>query len=63
MVEFKRVSKRKPGVCMPWEEKLKEYEESRGGKELKGDKEMVKRIHEQIDFLAYLYIWHCLLSF
>ena len=50
-------SKRKPGVCIPWEEKLKELPE------LSGDKELIKKIWEDIDTLGYVYIWQCLLSF
>jgi hypothetical protein len=50
-------SAKKPGVCFPWEEKLKEFSE------IKGDKELVKKIWEDVDSLAYVYIWHCLLSF
>ena len=49
--------KREPGVCIPWEERLKELPE------IKGDEELVKRVWEDIDALAYTYIWHCLLSF
>jgi len=52
-----RETKKKPGVCVPWEEKLKELPN------LSGDKELVKKIWEDNDFLAYLYIWHCLESF
>jgi len=48
---------RKPGVCVPWEEKVKEFPA------LSGDPELVKRIWEQTDSLAYTYIWQCLLSF
>ena len=53
----KKKQKREPGVCIPWEEKLKELPE------IKGAKDPVKRIHENIDVLGYIYIWHCLLSF
>lgn len=49
--------KRPPGVCIPWEEKLKEMPE------IKGDEELVKRVWEDTDSLAYIYIWHCLLAF
>lgn len=49
--------KRKPGVCIPWEEKLKELPE------ISGDKELIKKVWEDIDALGYVYIWHCLLSF
>ena len=50
-------SKIKPGVCFPWEEKLKELTE------IKGDKELVKKVWKDTDALGYIYIWHCLLSF
>ncbi len=53
----KQKPKRAPGVCIPWEEKLKELPE------IKGDKELVKQIWEDIDTLGYVYIWQCLLSF
>ena len=49
--------KRPPGVCIPWEEKLKELPE------ITGDKELVKRIWEDVDALGYVYIWQCLVSF
>ena len=52
-----RETKRKPGVCIPWEEKLKELPE------IPGDAELVKKIWEDIDGLGYVYIWHCLVSF
>jgi hypothetical protein len=48
---------RKPGVCIPWEEKLKELPP------IKGDKELVQRVWEDVDGAGYTYIWHCLLSF
>ena len=43
-----------PGACWPWEEKLKELPA------LTGDKDLAKRIYEEIDFFSYLYIWHML---
>ncbi|MFQ6133578.1 MAG: hypothetical protein ACE5R4_16175 [Armatimonadota bacterium] len=49
--------KREPGVCIPWGEKRKEIPE------ISGDEELVKRVWEDIDALAYTYIWHCLVSF
>ncbi len=52
-----RGPKAKPGVCIPWEEKAGELPE------ISGDRELVRRVWEQIDELAYTYIWHCLLSF
>jgi hypothetical protein len=56
MIEENQISP-SPGVCFPWEEKLKEIGE------IKGDKELLKRIWQDTDSLAYVYIWHCLLSF
>lgn len=53
--EKKEEIARKPGVCIPWEEKVKEY------KEIMGDEEIVKKVWEDIDTLAYVYIWFCLL--
>ena len=47
----------KPGVCIPWEEKLKELPE------ISGDKQLLQKVWEDIDALSYLYIWHCLVSF
>jgi len=47
----------KPGVCIPWEEKLREV------REISGDEELVRKVWEDIDALGYLYIWQCLLSF
>ena len=46
-----------PGVCQSWDEKKKELPE------IQGDKEMVQRVWEDIDGLAYTYVWQCLLSF
>jgi len=56
MAEQKQ-SKRKPGVCIPWEEKLKELPK------ISGDEELVLKVWEDIDALGYVYIWQCLLSF
>ena len=47
----------KPGVCVPWEQKRKELGE------LTGDKQLFQRVWEDNETLAYVYIWHCLLSF
>lgn len=49
--------KRKPGVCIPWEEKVKELPK------ILGDEEIVRKKWEDIDALGYVYIWQCLLSF
>ena len=53
----KQKSKIKPGVCIPWEQKLRELPE------ISGDKQLVRKVWEDIDALGYLYIWQCLLSF
>jgi hypothetical protein len=47
----------RPGVCIPWADKLKELPE------IPGDAALVQRVWEDVDALAYVYIWHCLLSF
>jgi hypothetical protein len=52
-----RRSRIKPGVCIPWDEKMKELPA------IPGDVEVVRRIWEDIDALGNLYIWHCLVSF
>jgi len=52
-----RETKTPPGVCIPWEEKLKELPR------IEGDADLIKRVWEDVDALAYVYIWQCLLSF
>ena len=47
----------KPGVCIPWEQKLKELPK------ISGDEKLIRKIWEDIDGLAYMYIWQCVLSF
>lgn len=49
--------KSKPGVCLSWEEKRKDLPE------INGDEALFQKIWEDNEALAYLYIWHCLLSF
>ena len=56
MSEIKQ-PKIKPGVCIPWEEKCKELPN------ISGDPEIFKRIWEDNEALAYMYIWQVLLSF
>jgi uroporphyrinogen-III decarboxylase len=46
-----------PGVCFPWEEKVKSIPE------ISGDKELIRRIWNDIEGLANTYIWQLLLSF
>ena len=45
------------GQCFPWAEKVKEISE------IKGDAEIAERIWNELDGLANMYIWQCLLSF
>jgi hypothetical protein len=47
----------KPGVCFPWEQRIKDLPE------ITGDPAMVQRIWEDIDALGNTYIWQLLLSF
>jgi len=56
MAEQKK-TKREPGVCVPWEEKRKELPQ------IRGDEEILSRIWQENEQPAYLYIWHCLVSF
>lgn len=46
-----------PGVCLPWEEISHEWPK------IEGDAELVRRVWEDLDSMAYTYIWQCLLSF
>jgi uroporphyrinogen-III decarboxylase len=46
-----------PGICFPFEEKLKEMPP------ISGDVRLVREVWDDIEGLAYLYIWHVLLSF
>jgi len=55
--KWPRESKRKPGVCVPWQEKVKELPP------IQSDPELVQKVWEDIDSAAYVYIWHCVLSF
>ncbi|HEY5915067.1 MAG TPA: uroporphyrinogen decarboxylase family protein [Verrucomicrobiae bacterium] len=47
----------KPGVCFPWEERVKELPQ------ITGSPDMVRRIWEDIDSFGNMYIWQLLLSF
>ena len=49
--------KPKPGVGVSWEEKLEELPE------IKGDEKLLQKIWEDNEALAYMYVWHCLVSF
>ncbi len=50
-------TKVKPGICIPWDEKLKELPE------ISGDRDIFQKVWEDNEALAYMYIWQCLLSF
>ena len=52
-----RVPPVKPGVCFPWEQKALELPE------ITGDKDLVRRVWENVDALGNMYIWQLLLSF
>jgi len=49
--------KQRPGVCIPWEEKVEELPD------LPGDPDLTRQTWENVDALAYTYIWHILVSF
>ncbi len=44
-----------PGICVPWEEKLRELPK------ITGDPDLVRDIWNEIEGMAYNYIWHLLL--
>jgi hypothetical protein len=46
-----------PGVCIPWEQKVKELPQ------ISGDPELIKRIWQSTDAFGPMFIWQCLLSF
>jgi len=47
----------KPGICVPWQDKLQEVPE------VSGDPLLAERIWDQIEGLGNTFIWQCLLSF
>ena len=47
----------KPGVCFPWEERLKDLPE------ITGSADLLRKIWEDIDAFGNMYIWQLLLSF
>jgi hypothetical protein len=47
----------RPGVCLPWEQRVKELPE------ITGSPELVRKIWEDIDAFGNMYIWQLLLSF
>ena len=52
-----KTNKPVPGICLSWEEIRKELPK------INGDEELFKRIWEDNEALAYMYIWQLLLSF
>jgi len=52
-----RETRRKPNVCIPWEEKVKELPR------ITGNEDILRTIWENVDALGYLYIYQVLLSF
>lgn len=51
------VGKVPPGACLAWEQKLKEIPS------ISGDPALCRQVWENVDALAYFYIWHLVLSF
>lgn len=47
----------RPGVCFPWEQRVKDLPE------ISGSPELIRRIWEDIDAFGNMYIWQLLLSF
>ncbi len=47
----------RPGICMPFEQKLKELPS------IQGDEALIRRVWDENESLAYQYIFHVLLSF
>ena len=50
-------TKVKAGICIPWEDKIKELPA------ITGDRDLVQRVWKDIDALGNMFIWQCLLSF
>jgi hypothetical protein len=48
---------RAPGVCIPWAEKEGELPV------ILGDRDLVRRVWEEVDALGWMYVWQCLVSF
>jgi uroporphyrinogen-III decarboxylase len=49
--------RRRPGVCVPWEEKRKELPQ------VTGDEELLRRVWEEVDSLGSMFVWQFLVSF
>ncbi|MFW5980633.1 MAG: uroporphyrinogen decarboxylase family protein [Halanaerobiaceae bacterium] len=46
-----------PGVCRSWKSKARDYSE------IKGNEQLVKQTWDELEGLAHMFIWHCLVSF
>lgn len=47
----------KPGECIPWDVKRKDFPK------ITGDEELIKKVWQDVDALGYMYVWQILLSF
>ena len=50
-------SMKRPGVCVPFEEAKADWQE------IQGDEELVRKIWEENDAEAYMFLWQCVVSF
>jgi hypothetical protein len=48
---------KQPGVCVTWEEAKTDWTP------IKGDEELVRKVWEENDLEAYMFLWQCVLSF
>ncbi|MDR2754675.1 MAG: hypothetical protein LBC20_03120 [Planctomycetaceae bacterium] len=48
---------KQPGICVTWEEAKSDWAE------IKGDEEIIRKIWEENDLEAYMFLWQCVLSF
>ena len=55
--DVRRAARIRPGVCIPWADKLSELPA------ISGDGDLLRRVWEDIDALGYMYIWQLLVSF
>ena len=48
---------KQPGVCVSWNEAKADWPQ------IQGDEELVKKVWEENDAEAYMFLWQCVLSF
>ncbi|MDR0705490.1 MAG: hypothetical protein LBF88_10955 [Planctomycetaceae bacterium] len=48
---------KQPGVCVTWEEAKTDWTQ------IKGEEEIVRKVWEENDLEAYMFLWQCVLSF